>query len=123
MPNTVKQPELKEYKIDAAGQKLGRVASEVAVILQGKKTAVYNPRLIGSAKVVVQNVSKIEVSGNKAEQKIYYHHTGQIGHLKEESYKMLFGRAPERVVWKAVYNMLPKNRLRNERMKRLKIEL
>jgi len=111
------------YTINAQGKKLGRVASEVAVILQGKKSARYNPRLPGSDQVIVKNGSKIEVSGNKAKQKIYYRHTGYIGHLKEEAYEKLFARAPERVIWKAVYNMLPKNRLRNNRMKRLKVEL
>ena len=113
----------KQHTIDATGQKLGRIASEVAVILQGKKDAGYNPRLAGSDWVVIKNLKKIEVSGNKAAQKIYYHHTGYIGHLKKQTYSDMFIKHPERVVWKAVFNMLPKNRLRSDRMKRLKIEL
>lgn len=111
------------YVLDAKGKKLGRISSEIAVILQGKKSSDYNPRLPGNDMVTVKNVSGIEISGDKAKQKVYYHHTGYIGHLKEETYEKLFKRAPERVVWKAVYNMLPKNRLRKGRMQRLKIEI
>ena len=111
------------YTLDATNKKLGRLASEIAIILQGKNNPSYNPRLPGEDKVVIKNGSKVEISGNKATQKIYYHHTGYIGHLKEETFEKLFARAPDKVIWKAVYNMLPKNRLRKERMKRLKIEI
>lgn len=113
----------KQHILDAGGKRLGRIASEAAVILQGKKSADYNPRLPGKDVVVVKNVAKIEVSGNKSKQKIYYRHSGQPGHLKKESFEKLFARFPQRVLWKAVYNMLPKNRLRKNRMKRLKVEL
>lgn len=119
---TKQQPqEEKEYIIDAAGKILGRVASEVALILQDKKSPSYNPRLIGNVRVVVKNAKKVKISGNKAKQKIYYHHTGYIGHLRARTFEQLFAQSPERVIWKAVYNMLPKNRLRKARMKKLKI--
>ncbi|MFH1759388.1 MAG: 50S ribosomal protein L13 [Patescibacteria group bacterium] len=110
------------YTLDATNKKLGRLASEIAIILQGKNNPSYNPRLPGEDEVVIKNGSKVEVSGNKATQKIYYHHTGYIGHLKEEAFEKLFARAPDKVIWKAVYNMLPKNRLRKERMKHLIIK-
>ena len=113
----------KSYTIDAEGKILGRIASEAAVALQGKKSADYQPRLPGNVIVTINNASKVKVSGNKAEQKIYYHHTGYIGHLKKQRFEELFAKSPRKVVWNAVYNMLPKNRLRRERIKNLKIEL
>ena len=111
-----------DYMIDATNQKLGRLASEIAVILQGKKSAGYDPRLSGMSKVVIKNAAKIQVTGRKAEEKIYYHHTGYMGHLKERRYKQVFGKSPEVVLRKAVFNMLPKNRLRQKRLNRLVIE-
>ena len=111
-----------EYLIDATDKKLGRLASEIALLLQGKNTARYNPRLPGDEKVLVKNVSKVVVTGRKHEQKIYYHHTGYMGHLRERKFKEVFQKSPEKVLWKAVYNMLTKNRLRIKRLKRLKIE-
>lgn len=110
------------YIIDATNKKLGRLASEVAQILQGKKSPSYEPRLEGSDRVVVKNAAKLVVTGRKATQKIYYKHTGYMGHLKEKTFEMMFAKSPEKVLWLAVYNMLPKNWLRMRRMKRLKIE-
>jgi large subunit ribosomal protein L13 len=112
-----------QYTIDAKNKRLGRIATEVAVILQGKKDPKYNPRLPGSDSVVITNASRISVSGNKSKQKIYYRHTGYLGNLKETTYEKMFAKSPEKVITKAVYNMLPKNRLRAPRLKRLKIEL
>ena len=111
------------YTIDVKNKILGRVATEVAIILQGKKDPKYNPRLPGTDTVLIINASKISVSGKKAKQKIYYHHTGYLGNLKEIPYERMFAKFPERVITKAVYNMLPKNRLRALRLKRLTIEL
>ena len=111
------------YTIDAKNKILGRVATEIAIILQGKKDPKYNPRLPGTDNVLITNASKISVSGKKAKQKVYYHHTGYVGNLKEITYEKMFAKSPERVITKAVYNMLPKNRLRTPRLKRLKIEL
>jgi len=78
-----------EYTIDATNKKFGRLASEIAVILQGKKNPKYEPRLEGDDKVIVKNISKAEISQKKEKQRIYYHHTTQIGHLKEQSLGML----------------------------------
>ncbi len=111
-----------EYIINAENQKLGRLASKIAVILQGKMTAGYNPRLLGKDKVVVENISKLMVTGRKFSDKIYYHHTGYMGHLREKTFQDIFTKAPAKVLRKAVYNMLPKNRLRAQRLKRLTIK-
>ncbi len=113
----------KQHTIDAQGKRLGRIASEAAVILQGKKHADYNPRLKGEDRVVIKNASKVEVSGQKYTQKIYYRHTGYMGHLKEKNFALMFEQSPEKVIRKAVFNMLPKNKLRRSRMNHLKIEL
>ncbi len=112
-----------QYVLDAKNQKLGRLASEVAMILQDKKKPTFDPKEIGIDTVVVKNLKAIEMTGNKKRDKIYYHHTGYIGHLREESFESLFKRIPERVLKLAVWNMLPKNSLRSSRIKRLKIEL
>ena len=111
------------YTIDAKDKILGRIASESAVILQGKKSPNYDPRLSGDDVVVIKNASKLKISGAKYTQKIYYRHSGYVGNLKQQTFKELFSKSPEEVLQKAVYNMLPKNRLRKNRMKRLKIEL
>lgn len=110
-----------EYHIDAASQKLGRLASRIAQILQGKLNASYNPRLSGNDEVIVTNASKIVVSGRKSSQKIYYRHTGYMGHLKERLYKNIFAKSPEKVLRLAVQRMLPQNSLRDKRLRRLKV--
>jgi large subunit ribosomal protein L13 len=112
-----------EYIIDCKGKKLGRVATEVAVILQGKKDPSYNPRRAGDDTVVIKNVSALEVTGSKADQKVYYSHTTQIGHLKERKFKDVVDKHGMGYVLRhAVEKMLPKNRLQNIRMKRLIID-
>ncbi len=113
--------ETKQFEIDAAGQVLGRVAAKIAVLLQGKNTAAYNPRLPGSNVVVVKNAGKVVVTGKKEQQKEYYHHTGYQGHLRAKPIAEMRKSNPTRILEYAVYNMLPKNRLRPGRMKRLKI--
>ncbi len=111
-----------EYFIDATNKKLGRVASEIAVILQGKKNPKFQPRLAGNDRVVVKNINQISLSGKKTLQKIYYKHSGPLGHLKEKKYKDVFKKSPAWVLRHAVRLMLPKNRLQKVRMKRLIIE-
>ncbi len=113
---------MKEYIIDAENKKLGRIASEVAVILQGKHDPSYEPRLVGDDTVVVKNIKQIKVSGSKEDQKIYYRHAGPLGHLKQRTYRQMFGKNPAWVLRHAVNLMLPKNRLRKQRMKKLIIE-
>lgn len=111
-----------QHVIDATNQKLGRLASQIAIILQGKLNANYEQRLAGEDKVLIKNVSKIVVTGKKATQKVYHHHTGYMGHLKADKYKAVFEKSPQKVLWYAVYNMLPKNKLRQKRLNRLVIE-
>ncbi len=111
-----------EHIIDAKNQKLGRLASKIAQILQGKMTADYEPRNPGKDRVVVKNVSQMVVTGRKAEQKIYYRHTGYMGHLRERVYKEFFAKYPEKVLELAVKRMLPQNFLKQKRMNRLTIE-
>ncbi|HXF43926.1 MAG TPA: 50S ribosomal protein L13 [Candidatus Paceibacterota bacterium] len=111
-----------EYKIDAKNKALGRVASEIASILQGKKNPGYNPRESGADSVRVANVDAIVLSGRKTKQKVYYKHTGPLGHLKVRKYEEIFKKNPAWVLRHAVNLMLPKNRLRKSRMKRLIIE-
>lgn len=111
-----------QHVIDATGQTLGRLATQIAAILQGKNSPAYNPRLISGNVVVVKNASKVKISGNKEIEKIYYKHTGYMGHLKEKNYRTVFEKDPRRVVEYAVFNMLPKNWIRQRRMNNLKIE-
>ena len=113
---------MKEHVIDAKGKKLGRLASEIAVILQGKKNVSYEPRLAGSDRVVVKNAGRIEVTGKKMEQKKYYKHAGPLGHLKERILGEKFEKDPAWVLRNAVRLMLPKNRLQKPRLNRLVIE-
>ncbi|MBI4119591.1 MAG: 50S ribosomal protein L13 [Parcubacteria group bacterium] len=111
-----------DYIIDAQNKTLGRLASEIALILQGKKNSDFEPRSAGKDRVFVKNIHKIKVSGRKAEQKIYYRHTGYMGHLKERKYKEVFGRSPAWVLRHAVRGMLPKNSLQDKRLNRLIVE-
>jgi len=112
-----------QYTIDATNKSFGRLASEIAVILQGKKNPNYEPRLEAEDGVIVKNVDKIKITGKKLTQKKYYRHTTQIGHLKEKTLKqVLEKKGPREVLRHAVMGMLPKNKLRIRRIKRLTIE-
>jgi len=111
-----------DYIIDAKNKRLGRLASEIAVILQGKKSPSYEPRLEGEDRVIVKNVDKIVLTGRKTKQKKYYRHSGPLGHLKIRKYEDVFKKNPAWVLRHAVRLMLPKNRLQAKRMKRLIIE-
>lgn len=111
-----------DHVIDAKNQKLGRLASKIAQILQGKMNPNYEPRNPGKDRVIVKNASQIAVSGRKAEQKIYYRHTGYMGHLRKRIYKEFFAKSPEQVLELAVKRMLPQNFLKQKRLNRLIIE-
>ena len=108
-----------DYRIDAKGKPLGRVASEIAGILQGKKSPAYAPRLAGGDRALVRNYDAITLTGNKADEKRYYRHTGYVGHLKERRFKEVFAKDPKRVMREAVRRMLPKNSLSPRRLKNL----
>ncbi|MDD5760521.1 MAG: 50S ribosomal protein L13 [Candidatus Pacebacteria bacterium] len=106
--------------IDAQGQSLGRLASKIAVLLQDKHKTEYAPNKAGETIVVVQNFGKIKpFPKTKSKNKIYYKHTGYIGHLKETSLEKMWEKDPKQVLKIAVQGMLPKNKLRPKRMKRL----
>ncbi len=112
-----------EYYIDATNKNLGRIASEVALILQGKKSAKYNPRLEGEDKAIIKNINNLQISGKKEGQKVYHRHTGYMGHLKTATYKEVVDKKGKaEVLRRAVMRMLPKNKLQIKRIKRLIIE-
>lgn len=112
-------PTTMEYHIDAKNKILGRLASEIALILQGKKNASYQPNRVSDDKVFVTNFQHVVVTGRKKTQKIYYHHTGYVGHLKELTYEKKFAKDPRSVLRQAVRKMLPKNSLNQKRLNNL----
>ncbi len=109
------------HLIDADNKVLGKLATEVAMILQGKHRATYTPHIPTGDVVVIVNAEKVHASGNKANAKIYYRHTGYPGGLREKIYSKLQEEAPEQIIVKAVRGMLPKNKLRQVMLKRLKV--
>ncbi len=111
-----------DHQVDAKNKKLGRLSSEIAFLLQGKKSPNYNPRLMNTDRVLVTNTSQIAVSGKKTDHMIYYKHTGPLGHLKERKFADVFEKNPAWVLRHAVRLMLPKNRLNAKRLKNLIIE-
>ena len=118
---TTKKPvERVIHEIDAEGKASGRLATQIAKLLIGKHKPTYEPRLDGGDRVVVLNVEKMSFSGKKIDQKVYYHHSGYPGGLKTRKIKDVYEKTPELVLKRAVWNMLPKNKLRNEMIKRLK---
>jgi len=112
----------KTHIIDASDKALGRLATQIAILLQGKQKPDFEPYKDGGDIVVVENVDKIKVTGKKAKQKKYIYHSGYLGSLKEIPFKKVFGRDPSEVLKKAVLGMLPKNKLRAKRIKRLQFK-
>lgn len=117
-PETVKRD---WYVVDADGKTLGRLASEIAKRLRGKHKPEYTPHVDTGDYIVVVNAEKIHVTGNKAKDKIYHHHTGYIGNLKSISFEKLIEKAPERVIEFAVKGMLPKGPLGRDMFRKLKV--
>ncbi len=113
--------ERKWHVIDAEGQTLGRLASEIARLLRGKNKAQYTPHVDTGDFVVVVNAEKVVVTGRKAEQKVYRRHTGYPGGLKETSYEQMLARKPTEILRKAVHGMMPRTRLARKQFKKLKI--
>lgn len=111
----------KWYVVDAADQRLGRLAAEVAKILRGKNKAEYTPHMDTGDFVIVVNADKIVVTGRKPEQKLYRRHSGRPGGMKVETFNQLQARIPERIVEKAVKGMLPKNALGRQLFTKLKV--
>ncbi len=118
------KPAEREYKwhvIDADGERLGRLASRIAGLLTGKHKHDYSRHQLAGDFVIVVNATKIGFSGNKLAQKIYYRHTGYIGHLRERTLEQMMAKFPTRVIEQAVKGMLPRNRLGRQMLRRLKV--
>lgn len=109
------------FVVDANGQVLGRLATRVARLLIGKDKPTFTPHLDCGDHVIVVNAEKIRLTGNKIEQKVYRRHSGYPGGLKEVSVRVLMQRRPEEVVREAVLGMLPKNKLRARRARKLRV--
>jgi large subunit ribosomal protein L13 len=118
MPNP-NQVERKWYVIDAEGKTLGRLASEVASILRGKKKPIFTPNADCGDYVIVVNAEKIKVTGKKLDQKVYYRHSDYVGGLKSATLREMLQRHPERVIEMSVKGMLPKGPLGREMYKKL----
>lgn len=109
------------WLVDADGKTLGRLASEIATRLRGKHKPEYTPHVDTGDYVVVVNVEKLRVTGNKRSDKMYHHHTGYIGNLKSTSFEKLQASHPERILQLAVKGMLPKNPLGRAMLKKMKV--
>ena len=117
-PSTI---ERKWYVVDATGHTLGRLASEIASILRGKNKPTYTPHIDTGDYVIVVNADKIQVTGKKLDQKIYYHHSDYVGGMKETTLKEMMEKKPERVIELAVKGMLPKGPLGRQMLKKLHV--
>ena len=113
--------ERKWYVVDAEGQHLGRLATEIVRVLRGKNKPQYTPHVDVGDFVVVVNADRVAVTGRKAEQRVYRRHSGYPGGMKETSYEQMLARKPTEVIRKAVYGMMPKTRLARKQFKKLKI--
>lgn len=113
--------ERKWYVVDAAGQALGRLASEVASILRGKRKPTYTPHVDTGDFVIVINASQIALTGKKLDQKKYRRHSGYPGGLKETTARDMLAKKPEKMIEQAVKGMLPKNSLGRRQLKKLKV--
>ena len=117
-PSTV---ERKWYIVDAEGKTLGRLASEVANVLRGKNKPTYTPHIDTGDYVIVVNAEKIQVTGKKLDQKIYYHHSEYVGGMKEATLREMMQKKPEFVITHAVKGMLPKGPLGRQMLKKLHV--
>lgn len=118
---TIDNLDHKWYVIDAEGQRLGRLATEVATILRGKNKPTFTPHMDTGDFVIIINAEKVEVTGRKREQKLYRRHSGRPGGMKEETFEKLQVRLPERIIESAVRGMLPKNSLGRKLFTKLKV--
>lgn len=117
-PSTV---ERKWYVVDAEGKTLGRLASEVANVLRGKKKPIYTPHIDTGDYVIVVNAEKVVTTGKKLDQKKYYHHSEYVGGMKEATLKEMMQKKPEFVITHAVKGMLPKGPLGRQMLKKLHV--
>ena len=113
--------EHKWYIIDAEGKTLGRLATEVASILRGKRKPIYKPHVDTGDYVIIINAEKVEVTGNKRKDKIYKRHTGYPGGLREITFEKLQAKKPEEIIRHAIKGMMPDGRLGRQMYKKLKV--
>lgn len=113
--------ERKWYVLDASGKTLGRLSTEIASILRGKRKPIYTPHVDTGDYVIVINAENIVLTGKKLEQKYYKYHTGYAGGLREVRYDVLMDKNPEKIISLAVKGMLPKNSLGRQMFKKLKV--
>jgi large subunit ribosomal protein L13 len=111
----------KWFVVDANGQTVGRLAARVAAILRGKHKATFTPYIDMGDHVIIVNAEKVVFTGNKLDQKMYRHHTGYPGGLKETKARAMLARRPERILETAVKGMLPKNTIGRAMAKKLKV--
>lgn len=121
MPKQIQATGRKWYIVDAQNQTLWRLATQIAVILKGKNKVSFAPHLDNGDYVIVINADKIAVTGKKLTDKIYYKHTGYLGHLRETSLGEMLNKKPLKVLEFAIRWMLPKNKLRADMLSRLKL--
>ena len=121
--HTARQADIiSEWKVvDAAGKPLGRLASEIARVLQGKHKPIYTPNILTGDYVIVLNAAQVAVTGKKLEQKKYYRHSGYPSGLRTTNLQRLLDRHPERAIQHAVKGMLPKNTLGRHMLRRMKV--
>jgi large subunit ribosomal protein L13 len=115
------QIDKKWYVVDASGKTLGRLATVIADALRGKRKPIYTPHIDTGDFVVVVNAEKVVVTGKKADEKMYWRHSGYPGGIKGEAYKNLLARRPEEIVRRAVKGMLPHNKLGAAQYRKLKV--
>lgn len=120
---TIKEKDIKPcwHLVDASNKNLGRLATRIAFVLRGKHKPEFSPHMDMGDFVIVINAEKINVTGNKAKDKMYYHHSGYTGGIKSISYDKLMDKFPERILQHAVKGMLPKGPLGRKLLKKLKI--
>lgn len=109
------------YVLDAAGKPLGKVAAEAATLLRGKHKPTFTPNADCGDHVIIINAEQVVLTGNKLEQKMYYHHTGYIGNMKKVKYKTLMREKPEFAVTKAVKGMIPDTVIGRQALTRLRV--
>ena len=113
--------ESKWYIIDAANKPLGRVATEAAKLLRGKHKPTYTPNLDNGDHVIILNCNDMVLTGHKLDQKIYRHHSGYIGGMKETTAREMMAKSPEKMMMLAIKGMLPKNSLGRQMLKKVRI--
>ena len=113
--------ERKWYVVDAKDAVLGRLATKIATYIRGKNKPTFTPNVDTGDFVIVINADKVRLTGKKLTDKVYYHHSGYVGGIKAQTAKELFEKKPEEIIEKAVWGMLPKNKLGRAMIKKLKV--